>query len=133
MPPRLLITAAAAILAVALAWRFHALGGPYLGWPETVQDHVARERYPSRDAIVMSRRAAQVIPRGESVTIFMPSQAPHYDATLWYTAVGLMPHHTIVAATAEPPRYVITVREPLNDPRYRELAVFPEGRIYGPR
>lgn len=99
--------------------------------PRTIQDHVARETYPSRDAIVLSRRAALLLPRGSTVTVLVPSEAPDHDATLCYTAVGLMPHHQVVLASLEAkPRYVIAVREPLNHPDYRLLTAFREGSIY---
>jgi len=126
---RFLIYATAAILAVALVRQFYRLGGPYFDAPETIQDHVARQRYPSRDAIVMARRAALLIPRGATVTVLMPSQAPNYDPTLYFTATGLMPRHTVVQPGANP-RYIITVREPLDDPSYSVQNEFDEGKIY---
>ena len=48
----------AAVLAVGLVERFRSLGGPYFVLPETVQDHVQRQRPFSADAIVLCRRAA---------------------------------------------------------------------------
>ena len=126
---RIIIYAAAVIFAAALVRHFYNLGGPYFATPETIQDHVAKVPFPSRDAIVMCRRAALLIPRGATVTVLMPSQAPNYDITLCYTATGLMPHHKIVAPTADA-KYVISVREPFPDPRYRLLTEFPEGNVY---
>ena len=126
---RVLIHAAAAILAVALVRHFYYLGGPYFEAPQTIQDHVAKKRYPSRDAIVMARRAALLIPRGATVTVLLPSQAPNYDPTLYFTATGLMPRHTIVAPAAKP-QYIITVQEPLDDPSYAVQNEFSEGKIY---
>jgi hypothetical protein len=126
---RILIYAAAAILAVALVRQFYKLGGPYFEAPETIQDHVAKETYPSRDAIVMARRAALLIPRGATVTVLLPSQAPNYDPTLYFTATGLMPRHSVVPPSASP-QYIITVREPLNDASYAVQNEFDEGKIY---
>jgi len=126
---RILIYAAAAILAVALVRQFYGLGGPYFDAPETIQDHVAEKTYPSRDAIVMARRAAMLIPRGATVTVLMPSQAPNYDPTLYFTATGLMPRHNVVQPGANP-QYIITVREPLDDPSYAVQNEFHEGKIY---
>ena len=120
---------AAALLAAALVRHFYELGGPYFAAPETIQDHVAKVPFPSRDAIVLCRRAALILPRGARVTVLMPSQAPNYDITLCYTATGLMPHHRVVAPTANA-QYVISVREPFPDPRYRLLTEFREGNIY---
>ena len=127
----IVIYAASAIFAAALVHRFHRLGGPYFVIPETIQDHVAVEPYPSRDAIVITQRAESIIPRGATVTVLMPSQAPNYDPTLYFTATGTMPRHTILAANAKvPPQYIITVREPLNDPAYALHSDFKEGKIY---
>jgi hypothetical protein len=128
---RIVVLTAAAIFAAFLVARFRSLGGPYFARPETIQDHVAATPYPSRDAIVMSRRAAALIPRGATVTLIMPSQAPNHDATLVYVAAGLMPHHHMAAQDRQDrPQYVITVRDPLDDADYRLQHEFPEGRIY---
>ncbi len=128
-----IITIAAALFAVALVHRFYALGGPYFTRPQTVQDHVARTPYPSRDVILLARRAAEIIPRGTTVTALQPSTAPDWDVTHWMTAFGLMPRHRVVPPdllAKEPPQYVLAVREPFGDPRYRLIGEFPEGRIY---
>ena len=120
---------AAALLAAALIHRFYRLGGPYFAFPQTVQDHVAPAPYPSRDVILLARRAAEIVPRGATVTAIEPSQAPNYDVTLWLTAVGMMPRHRVVPPEARP-QYVLTVRTPLADPAYRLITELPEGRIY---
>lgn len=122
---------AAAIFAAALLLHFRSLGGPWFARAETIQDHVAATPYPSRDAIVMTQRAAALVPRGATVTVMMPSQAPNHDPTLVYLAAGTMPRQRMTAANLEErPQYVITVREPLEDDAYRLLHEFPEGRIY---
>jgi hypothetical protein len=124
-----LIYLAAAIFALALVRRFHELGGPYFAAPVTIQDHVSRVPFPSRDVIVMAGRAAKLLPRGATVTVF-----PKDDPTLYRTAVGFMPHHKIVAPDLEAkPQYVIAVREPLGAPSYRLIAEFAEGKIYARR
>jgi hypothetical protein len=125
------IYSAAAIFAVALVHRFRELGGPYFALPETIQDHVAAVPYPSRDAIVMSGRAAVLLPRRATVAVIMPSQAPNHDPTLSFVAVGMMPHQKIVGTDlGARPQYVIAIREPLTHPAYRLLRAFPEGNIY---
>ena len=127
----IVVYAAAAIFAAALIRHFHNLGGPYFVMPRTVQDHVAVVPYPSRDAILATQRAAKLIPRGATVTVILPSQSPNYDPTLFYTATGTMPRHVVVAASAmEKVQYVITVREPLNDPAFALQTEFAEGKIY---
>ncbi|HEX3070965.1 MAG TPA: hypothetical protein VHX14_20515 [Thermoanaerobaculia bacterium] len=126
----------AAVLAAALVRRYHSLGGPYFEFPKTVQDHVAPTFYPSRDAILLAAAAAEIIPRGATVTAIQPSQAPDYDVTLYMTAAGMMPRHRIIppALTANDPaalpQYVLAVREPFTNPHYRLFREIPEGRIY---
>jgi hypothetical protein len=128
--------AAAAVLAVALVRRYHSLGGPYFEFPKTVQDHVAPTFYASRDVILLSGAAAEIIPRGATVTAIQPSQAPDYDVTHYLTAAGMMPRHRIVPPTftasdpAALPHYVLAVREPFSNPHYRLFRQIPEGRIY---
>ena len=128
-----IIYAASVIFAAALMQRFYKLGGPYFRPPLTVQDHVAPTPYPSRDVILLAQRAAELIPRGATVTAIEPAQAPEYDVTLWLTAVGMMPRHRVVPpdfAAGAPPRFVLAVREPFANPAYRLMSELPEGRIY---
>jgi hypothetical protein len=114
------VNIAAAIFAVALVRHFYGLGPPYFAIPETIQDHVFVGPSKSRDAIVMTRRAALLIPRGATVTVLG-------DPTLRYIATGLMPHHTVVAGNAQ---FVITIGDPFDDPAYTVHSEFAEGRIY---
>jgi hypothetical protein len=128
-----MIYAACAVLAAALIRHFHQLGGPYFAFPQTIQDHVAPVPFPSRDVILLARRAAEIIPRGATVTALLPSDAPNFDVTHWMTAFGLMPRHRVVPPdlkAAQPPQYVLAVRQPFNEPRYRLMRELPEGRIY---
>lgn len=124
----------ALVLGVALVHRYYALGGPYFEFPKTVQDHVAPTFYASRDVILLAGAAAEIIPRGATVTAIQPSQAPDYDVTHYLTAAGMMPRHRIVppvfAAPDSLPQYVLAVREPFSNPRYRLVREIPEGRIY---
>jgi hypothetical protein len=125
--------AAAALFAVALVHRFAILGGPYFDFPRTVQDHVAPVPFASRDVILLSERAAEIIPRGATVTALQPSLAPDYDVTHWLAAFGMMPRHRVVPPEltgAAMPQYVLAVREPFSNPRYRLITELPEGRIY---
>jgi hypothetical protein len=126
------IYAAAALLAAALVHRFYALGGPYFEFPKTVQDHVAPFLFPSRDVILLAGRAADIIPRGATVTAINPLEAPNYDVTLWMTAFGMMPRHRVVPPEFDkaPPQYVLVVREPFASAKYRLMTELPEGRIY---
>jgi hypothetical protein len=124
----LTIYVAAALFAVALGHWFYALGRPYFEIPRTVQDHVAVKPYVSRDAILLSRRAAALLPRGATVTVVQPSRK---DDTLYLTAAGVMPHQVVIYPELKNrPDYVLALREPLNDRAYRLIFDFPEGRIY---
>jgi hypothetical protein len=124
-----IIYAAAALFAAALIHHFFALGGPYFVFPETVQDHVAPQPFASRDVILLARRAAEIIPRGATVTALQPSLAPNYDVTHWMTAFGMMPRHRVISPD-QLPQYVLAVREPFGDRRYKLITELPEGRIY---
>src|SRR5207302_7703354 len=128
-----LIWAAAAIFAAALVRVYHARGGPYFQFPKTVQDHVAPTFYPSRDMILLSQAATDIVPRGATVTAIRPAEAPDYDITLYLTAGGMMPRHRVVPPTlvaAERPQFGLAVRGGLSDPHYRRFRQLREGRIY---
>jgi hypothetical protein len=128
---RVVICAAAVVFASALVHRFHSLGGPYFEFPDTIQDHVAVVKWPSADAIVLSRNAAKILPRGATVTILQPSQAPNYDATHFLTGVGLMPHQQVIKPDLDRrPDYVLALREPFEHPSYRLFKEVEGGRIY---
>ena len=129
---RLIIYAATIAFAAATIHRFHWLGGPYFEFPETIQDHVWPARFPSRDAIVLSRRAEPLIPRGAKVTILKPAEAPNYDQTHWLTGLGMLPRHHLVPQKIDEtrPDYVITIHEELAHEQYERIAQFPEGFLY---
>lgn len=130
-----ILYAAATLLAAALVHRFHQLGGPYFEVPETIQDHISRERAHGIDAILLSKRAATVVPPGATVTVIRPSQKPNYDPTHFLTAAGMMPRHRVLPQVvdvdpADLPEYVLSIREPFEHPSYRLIAEVPEGKIY---
>ena len=127
-----MVYVAAALFAAALVHRFYALGGPYFEFPRTVQDHVTPVPFPSRDVILLAQRAAEIIPRGATVTAIHPPEAPNYDVTLWMTAFGTMPRHRVVPPEFDqaPPQYVLAVRVPFANPKYTLITELPEGRIY---
>lgn len=130
---RVLVYAAAIAFAAATIHRFHWLGGPYLDFfPETIQDHVWPARFPSRDAIVLSRRAEPLLPRGAKVTILKPAEAPNYDQTHWLTGLGMLPRQHPVAQKIEEtnPEFVIAIHEEFVHPAYAKIATFPEGALY---
>jgi hypothetical protein len=132
---RVVIVAAAIVFLAAAIRHFHWLGGPYFEIPETIQDHVWPTPFPSRDAIVLSRRAEPLLPRGATVTIVLPTEAPDYDQTHWLTALGMLPRQHAVPQKLDGPReklpqFVIAIHEPLEHPHYELVHTFPEGHLY---
>lgn len=133
---RVIVFAAAVVFVGALIHRFHWLGGPYFDFfPETIQDHVWPSRFLSRDAIVLSRRAEPLLPRGATVTILAPAEAPNYDQTHWLTGLGMLPRQHVVPQKVDGPpetlpRYVIAIQQPFEHRHYRLVTRFPEGFLY---
>lgn len=115
----------------------HARGGPFWEIPETILDHVEVERPLSRQAIVMSRHAEPLMPRGASLTVIAPAMAPNYDFTHYLTASGMLPRHEVrhpsLAEGERWPDFVIAIGAPLDHPGYRLVREFPEGRLYARR
>jgi hypothetical protein len=124
-------------MTVLLVKDFRSLGGPYLEIPETVLDHVLIDVPMSRQAIVMARKAAPLMPRGSSVTVIEPALAPDYDFTHYLAASGMLPRHRVVHPTLEAgetgPDFVIALGGPLQHPGYQLVREFPEGRLYAAR
>jgi hypothetical protein len=128
---RAIVFAASIVLLAATVHRFHWLGGPYFRLPETIQDHVWPSRFLSADAIILCRRAEPLLPRGATVTLLAPREAPNYDQTHWLTGLGLLTHQRVVPQKLETlPQFVIAIRAPLEHPRYRLVATFAEGSLY---
>lgn len=127
-----IVFAAAIVFAGATIHRFRWLGGPYFEFPATIQDHVWPVRFPSRDAIVLSRRAEPLLPRGAKVTILKPAEAPNYDQTHWLTGLGMLPRQHPVAQKVDEtrPQYVISIHEEFAHASYEKVATFPEGFLY---
>jgi len=134
---RVVIYAAAIAFAAAIVHRFHWLGGPYFDVPDTIQDHVWPTRFRSADAIVLSRRAEPLLPRGARVTVLAPVEAPNFDQTHWLTGLGMLPRQRAVPPKFDDPRampdYVIAIGDPFANPAYRRIASFPEGALYARR
>ena len=133
-PKAPVVYATAAILAVALVALFVRRGGPYFRKPQTIYDHVQRDRHPTIDDILVCRQSQPLIPHGATVMVIKPSEKPNYDTIHIDTAAGLLPFQRIVG-TAERTRadYVIAIREPYADPHYRLVAQFAEGKLYARR
>ncbi|MEK6373263.1 MAG: hypothetical protein AABO58_11265 [Acidobacteriota bacterium] len=130
---RVTVYVSSALMTFLLVQHLLSRGGPYFEIPETVQDHVLRGMPLSRQAIVMSRRAEPLLPRGVTVTVIAPALAPNYDATHYLTASGLLPHQHVLHPTFEGgrgPEFVIALGSALENPAYHLVREFPEGRIY---
>ncbi len=133
---RVLVLLAALVFVAATVRRFHWLGGPYFAIPQTIQDHVWPARFPSADAILLSRRAEPLLARGAEATVIAPAQAPNYDQTHWLTGLGLLPRQHVVAPDLEGGSredltdFVIAIGEPFPHPAYRLVTRFPEGALY---
>jgi hypothetical protein len=129
---RVIVYVAAVVFAAATIQRFHWLGGPYFQFPDTIQDHVWPARFPSADAIVLSRRAEPLLPRGAKVTILKPGEAPNYDQTHWLTGLGMLPRQHLVPQKIDElqPEYIIAIHEEFVHPNYEKVATFPEGFLY---
>lgn len=129
---RVVLCAAVLVFAGATIHRFRWLGGPYFAFPETIQDHVWPARFPSADAIVLCRRAEPMLPRGATVTVLKPSEAPNYDQTHWLTGLGMLPRQHPVAQKIDElqPDYVIAIHDELSHASYAKMATFPEGFLY---
>ncbi|MGN6183577.1 MAG: hypothetical protein ACTHQM_07985 [Thermoanaerobaculia bacterium] len=138
---RILIVCVTAVFLTSLLVRLlYARGGPYFAMPETVLDHVHPERSLSEQTILLCRRAELWMPRGSSLTVIAPQQAPNYDFTLHLTACGQLPRHEVRhPALADDerehwPDFVLAVGDAkLVHSGYRFVAEFPEGRLYARR
>lgn len=132
---RIIVYGAALVFFAASIQRFHWLGGPYFQFPDTIQDHVWPVRFLSADAIVLSRRAAPLLPRGATVTILAPSEAPDYDQTHWLTGLGLLPRQHVMPQkmSGRPeslPQFVIAIHDEFDHPHYKLHTRFREGFLY---
>ncbi len=120
------------VFAFALVHHYYVQGGPYFQIPVTILDHVPHLA-SGRDMILLSRKAASLIPRGATVTAIDPSQAPNYDPPLYFTAAGILSRQHVVPPVldgGERPQYVLAVHKPLIHPAYRLFSSQPEGKIY---
>jgi hypothetical protein len=128
-----IIVVAAFVFAAATVRRFHWLGGPYFEFPQTVQDHVNPQRFPSRDAILLCQRLAPLLPRGATATVIFPPAAPNFDQTHWLTGLGLLTHQRVVPPLFDgenAPQYVLTIRTPWEHASYALEGQYPEGYLY---
>ena len=133
------IYCSALVLTLLLVRHLRGLGGPYFEIPETIYDRVPGAPHLSRQAIVMSRHAAPLMPRGSSLTVIAPTSdmsfdGKNFDATYYMTADAQLPHHRVLHPTlAEDeawPDFVIALGGPLQHRGYRLVREFPEGRLY---
>jgi hypothetical protein len=133
------IYCSALLLTLLLVRHLRGLGGPYFEIPETIYDHVPGAPHLSRQAIVMSRHAAPLMPRGSSLTVIALTPGQNFDpknfvATHYMTADAQLPHHRVLHPTLDEdeawPDFVIALGSPLHHRGYRLVREFPEGRLY---
>ena len=137
---RAVLTVLALLLVAALAGRLYTRGGPYFERPRTIVDHIGPVAHDPRDALVLLPKVRPLLPRGVEVTCFRPvnGAAPAEDSENFLAAVGQLPYHIVdpsFTAMADVPRanlveYVVAVRDPFTHRDYKEIAAFPEGRLY---
>jgi hypothetical protein len=133
------IYCSAVVLTLLLVRHLRGLGGPYFEIPETIYDRVQGAPHLSRQAIVMSRHAAPLMPRGSSLTVIAPApdmsfDGNNFDVTLYMTADAQLPYHRVLhpslAEGESWPDFVIALGSPLQHRGYRLVREFPEGRLY---
>ena len=139
---RAVLTVLALLLVAALAGRLYTRGGPYFERPVTLVDHVGPRKHEVRDALVLLPKVRPLLPRNAEVTCFRPippyGWAPEEDTANFFAAVGQLPYQNVVppfTAIQGVPRpnlveWVIAVRDPFTHADYKEVAAFPEGRLY---
>ena len=123
-----IVAAATVILLVAFVNRLYTRGGPYFALPETIVDHVGPEKHETRDALILLPKVRPLLPQGASVTCFEPGGrdlSPDF-----FAAIGQLPQQRVVSPYGTLPEYVIALRKPFDNPDYRVIAEFPEGRLY---
>lgn len=137
---RAVLTVLALLLLAALAARLYTRGGPYFERPQTLVDHVGPQKHPLHDALVLLPKVRPLLPRNAEVTCFRPIDglAPEGDTDNFFAAVGQLPYQTVdppftAMQTTPLPElvpWVIAVRDPFVHKDYKEVAGFPEGRLY---
>jgi hypothetical protein len=137
---RAVLTILALLLVTALAARLATRGGPYFERPRTLVDHVGPGKHALQDVLVLLPKVRPLLPRGAEVTCFRPENgaAPEGDTDNFFAAVGQLPYQSVqppfTAMNDVPLKqlvpYAIAVREPFLHPAYKEIAAFPEGRLY---
>src|SRR5260370_33406286 len=122
---RLILARGVLLLTVALLVRLVSRGGPYVTRPETIVDHVGRQKHETRDALLLLPKVAPLIPRNAIVTCFRPVGGQmDFDAPDYFAAVGALPKHTVwqpFVASLNTPRkeladYVRAVGTPVEHP-----------------
>lgn len=127
------------LLCAALLHQLRDRKPPYFSRPRTIVDHSSFSRRSLPDFLLLIEKAQKIIPRGARVTAFRPVDGKARDEPLAnLTLSGMLPRHVVVPgwmagddfSLEELPDYVIAMDEVFTQPGYREVAAFPEGRIY---
>ena len=124
----LIVAAATVVLLVAFANRLYTRGGPYFARPQTIVDHVGPDKHETRDALVLLPKVRPLLPNGATVTCFTPGSSDYSPD--FFAAVGQLPQQRVMSPYGTLPEYIIAVGNPYDNPAYRVVAEFPEGRLY---
>jgi hypothetical protein len=125
---KLIVAIATLMLLIAFVHRLYTRGGPYFARPETIVDHVGPQKHETRDALVLLPKVRPLLPRGARVTCLEPGSSDLSPA--FFAAIGQLPQQNVVSPYGTLPEYVIAVGKPFDNPEYRVIAEFPEGRLY---
>ena len=124
----MIVAAATLILLIAFVNRLYTRGGPYFARPATIVDHVGTQKHETRDALILLPKVRPLLPRGAHVTCFEPGSNDYSPA--FFAAIGQLPQQRVVSPYGTLPEYIIAVGRELDNPSYRVIAEFPEGRLY---
>jgi len=128
-----------AALTIAVCVIQYLRGGPYFARAATVFSHPRKGQIDAADTIVLCQRVVKMLPRGASVTCVRPVEGvTRSEYSNFLIAAGMLPRQNVVppeyAGLMTPPEqmcdYVIAIRDPLDHPRYKLVAEWPEGRLY---
>ena len=125
---KLIVAIATFILLIAFVNRLYTRGGPYFARPVTIVDHVGPQKHETRDALILLPKVRPLLPRGAHVTCFEPGSSDLSPA--FFAAIGQLPLQHVVSPYGTLPEYIIAVGRELDNPSYRVVAEFPEGRLY---
>lgn len=123
------VYAASAALTIALTAKLAGRGGaPYFKAPATIFDGTTWPDDPVRKLPSLLPVVAEIIPPHATVACFKPVDGKAHDDYCSMVATGYLLRQRV--APAGDAEWVVAVTNPLDDPQYELIAVYPEGRLY---